>query len=121
MAVNSIAILGNLTRDMEERKPDAVYSFDLAYTMRKKIKGEWKDTPGFINCVIYGKRGRALMPHLKKGTKVAVFGEIEYHAWTGKDGTKRHDTAINVRDLDFMSRKQNKDPEPENYEIPFTE
>lgn len=107
MAVNSICILGNLTRDMDERREGAVYVFDLAFTQRVKVDGDWKDVPGFIPCAIYGKRGKSLMPYLKKGTKVAVFGTIRYRDWTGKDGKRKHDITIDVDDLDFMSRKSN--------------
>lgn len=118
MSTNTVGIVGRLTRDMEERKAGSVYSFSLAFNQREKIDGEWKDVPGFIQCAIYGKRGAALMPHLMKGTKVAIFGHLEYHAWTSKDGSKKHDIALAVDDLEFMSsRRQSK---PDTDEIPFS-
>lgn len=122
MSVNSICILGNLTRDMECRKEGAVYVFDLAFTQRRKVNGDWKDVPGFIPCTVYGKRGQSLLAYLKKGTKVAVFGTLEYHDWKAKDGTKRHDVTINVQDIDFMSRRpkgQLEIPMVDDMDVPF--
>lgn len=73
--VNSITISGKVAgRDAQQRQAgnDTVTSFSVADS--KKIKGEWVTT--FYEVSIWGKRGEALLPIIRKGTNVVVVGEL---------------------------------------------
>lgn len=107
MAINAVAISGNLTRDMEVRATASGMSigrFGVAVNDRRKNQsGEWEDYANFIDCVMFGRRAESLEQYLAKGTKVAVEGRLHYSAWE-KDGQKRSKLEVVVDELEFLSR-----------------
>ena len=108
--INHVTLSGNLTRDAEVRTTASgteVLSFTIASnSSRKNAKtGEWEEHPNFVNCYKFGQGSEALAKYLAKGTKVAIEGELSYHAWEQDDGQKRSALEIKVHNLDFMSRR----------------
>lgn len=79
----TIVASGNVTRDAVLRQvgEDQVCSVGIACN-RKGKGGEEKVT--FIDLSIWGKRGAALHPHLTKGKKLFVTGELETREHEGK-------------------------------------
>lgn len=110
MALNTIAIAGNLTRDPELRMSQegtAIISFTVAVNNRKPSDGGWVDDPAFVPCVMFGTRAQSLAPHLAKGTKVGVSGRISENRWQDKQtGQNRSRLEVIVNDLDFMGPKR---------------
>ncbi len=78
----NVTVTGNVTKDAETRQvgSDGVTKFDVA--SNTKVKGEKQVT--FISCDIWGKRGAALMPYIKKGGSVTVIGELTKREHDGK-------------------------------------
>lgn len=101
MTVNSASISGRLTKDIDEVKENSVYRFDLAFDQTRKNGDVWEKYPGFISCVMFGKRGKSIMKFMKKGTKVFVTGKIQYQTWNDKNGNKRNGISIVVEDIDI--------------------
>ena len=108
MALNSVAISGNLTRDPELRQTPGgtqVLSFGVAVNERRKnASGEWEDVPNFVDCTMFGTRADALAKYLHKGTKVAVHGRLRYSSWE-RDGQKRSKLEVVADELEFMSKR----------------
>jgi len=109
MGINQATLTGNLTRDSELKFTQSgtpVLSFGIATSERTRNQqtGEWEDRASFVNCVVWGKRGQSLQPHLTKGVKVAVRGPLRSHSWPDKaDPRKRHyRLELVVHDLDLM-------------------
>lgn len=81
--MKSICIAGRLGKDAELRRTqggDAVLSFPVAVD---DGYGENKTTMWF-DCSVWGKRGEALGKHLRKGTAVAVSGDLSKREHDGK-------------------------------------
>lgn len=112
MALNSVAISGNLTRDPELRQTPggtSVLSFGVAVNERRKdSSGEWEDVPNFVDCTMFGTRADALAKYLHKGTKVAVHGRLRYSSWE-RDGQKRSKLEVVADDIEFMSARKPQD------------
>jgi single-strand DNA-binding protein len=109
MAMNYVALSGNLTRDPEMRATKSgstILTFGIAVNDRVKngSTGEWEDYPNFFDCVVFGKRAESLSRILAKGMKVALGGKLRYSSWE-KDGQRRSKIEVIVDSLDFMSRK----------------
>jgi len=87
--MNSVILVGNLTRDGEKRgkKDSPVLAFGVAVNNRQKQGDEWVDVPCFVDCVVFGKRATVLAQYLTKGKKVAISGHLSYSTWD-KDGQK---------------------------------
>lgn len=114
MGINQATLTGNLTRDSELKFTQAgmpVLSFSIATSERTRNQqtGEWEDRASYVNCVVWGKRGQSLQPHLTKGVKVAVRGPLRSHSWEDKaNPAKRHyRLELVVHDLDIMTYQGN--------------
>lgn len=108
MGINRVVISGNLTRDAELRSTQSGYTvlgFGVAVNDRRRNQqtGEWEDYPNFIDCTLFGQRGQALEPYLKKGTKVAIEGKLRQSQWE-RDGQKRSKIEVIIDDIDFGGR-----------------
>lgn len=80
--MRSITIAGRLGRDAEPQQAgnSTVTSFSVAVDVRE---GQSKSTMWF-DVGLWGKRGDALAPYLKKGTNVAVSGQLSTREHNGK-------------------------------------
>lgn len=108
MAINQVALAGNLTRDSELRSSQsgsAILNFGVAVNERRKNPqtGEWEDDPQFVDCVMFGTRAEKLHDYLVKGVRVALAGRLSYSSWE-RDGQRRSKLEVIVDDVVFMSR-----------------
>lgn len=127
--MNTVQILGNLTRDPEVRYTQsgkAVATFNVAATNTfTSSDGETKEQTAFINCVAWGKTGEAV-GNCKKGERLLVNGRIQTRSYDTQDGQKRYVTEVVA---DFVGRKIDSDfdttsnfdsfEQPQNENIPF--
>lgn len=97
--MNTISILGRLTKDAEVRrtqKGTAVAGFTIASDVGF---GDYKKTL-FLDCSLWGKRAESkLVDYLNKGTQVFVSGNLEPDDWTDRDGNTRKGFKINVAEI----------------------
>ena len=126
MSINRVAVSGHLTRDAELRATTGgtqVLSFGIAVNDRRKNpkSGEWEDYPNFVDCTMFGTRAEKIHRYLSKGCKVAIEGKLRYSSWE-RDGQRRSKLEIIVEEIEFLSRQQAAEPEPEDAydeDIPF--
>ena len=106
--MNKAVIIGNLTRDPEARatgQGTAVTTFTVAVARRfTNAQGE-KETD-FIPVVTWRGLAETCARYLKKGSKVAVMGEIRTHTYDAPDGSKRYVTDIQADEVEFLTPKQ---------------
>lgn len=108
--MNTVQILGNLARDPELRFTKigrAVATFTVAATNTyiDSATNETKEQTAFINCVAWGKSGKAV-GHCKKGERLLVNGRIQTRSYDTQDGQKRYVTEVVA---DFVGRKLDSD------------
>lgn len=99
--MNVLNFTGGLGRDCETRflaNGDAVTSFGVALSSGY---GDKKITT-WLNATIFGKRGEALAPYLKKGAQVAISGEFTARPYTTKEGAEKLSLDVRVNDLTLM-------------------
>ena len=126
MSINRVAVSGHLTRDPELRATvggTQVLSFGIAVNDRRKNpkSGEWEDYPNFVDCTMFGTRAEAVSRYLSKGSKVAIEGKLRYSSWE-RDGQRRSKLEVIVEEIEFLTRQQVAEPEPEDFydeDIPF--
>lgn len=112
-----VAISGNLTRDPEmhaTKSGMAIMSLSVAVNERAKNPqtGDWEDRPNFVDCVLFGTRAERLSAYLSKGAKVSVQGKLRYSSWE-KDGQRRSKLEVVVDELEFMSRRDGAQQQPQ--------
>ena len=108
--MNSVILIGNLTRDPELRyatggSQTAVCRFTVAVNERRRNPQtqEWEDNPSFIPVVVFGKQAENCDRYLAKGRKVAVQGRIQTGSYTNKEGNKVYTTDVIANNVEFLS------------------
>ena len=95
--MNTVQILGNLTRDPEVRYTQsgkAVATFNVAASNTfTSSDGETKEQTAFINCVAWGKLGESV-GNLRKGNRAFVEGRLQTRSYETQDGQKRYVTEV---------------------------
>lgn len=114
MAINSIMIVGRITREPEYRQTATGYGilvFGIAVNERRKNQqGDWEDYANFFDCKVMGKRAEPLSMKLHKGMKVAIEGRLHYSSWE-RDGQKKSKVEIIANEVEFMAPSQHEQQE----------
>jgi single-strand DNA-binding protein len=95
--MNSVCIVGNLTRDPELRHTPsgaAVANLGVAVNDRRKINDEWQDVPYFFDVTVWGNAADNCAQYLVKGNKVGIQGKLTWRQWEAQDGSKRSKVEI---------------------------
>ena len=104
--MNVMNITGRLTKDAEFKTVGTngkrLLTLDVAVNTGF---GDSKQTL-FMKVNMWGDRGEKIVSFLKKGTLVAVSGQLSVNTWTGKDGEQRQDLVITTYNLDFYNISQ---------------
>jgi single-strand DNA-binding protein len=104
--LNTVALIGNLTRDPELRytpSGTAVTTLRIAVNDRVKRGGEWGDAAYFFDCVVWGKQAESCSEYLAKGRKVGVQGKLTWREWEARDGSKRQSVEIVADRVEFLT------------------
>ena len=104
--MNSVQLIGRLTRDPEIRYTDggaSIARFGLA--VDRRFKQENGADADFINIVSFGKTAEFIEKYLHKGMKIALNGRIQTGSYTDKDGKKVYTTDIVAENVEFCESK----------------
>lgn len=72
------------------------------------------DKVDFINCYAWGDTAETAQKYLFKGMKIAIVGKITTRKYTAKDGTERTSVDIEVREMEFLEKKEAEPQSAEN-------
>lgn len=100
-----ITATGNLGRDASLATTNSgkdVLNFSIGVSIGF---GDNKNTE-WINCKMWGSRGKKLADSLTKGTKVMVNGMGSSRTWEDKNGNTRFNIECDVRDISFVGSKK---------------
>ena len=106
--MNSVQLIGRLTRDPEIRYTDggaSIARFGLA--VERRFKQENGADADFINIVSFGKTAEFIEKYFHKGMKIALNGRIQTGSYTDKDGKKVYTTDIVAENVEFCESKGN--------------
>ena len=107
--MNSLTIIGNLTRDPELRttpQGKQVCSIDVAVNRRKKIEGQPEADYFRVNA--WGELAKNCAKYLAKGRKVAVIGSVSLSK-REHDGKFYASMEVFAENVEFLSTKGNAD------------
>jgi len=103
--MNLFSFTGNLGKDAEVKHTasgTALCEFSVAV---KSGYGD-KEKTNWVRCVMFGKKAEGQLPqYLRKGTQVAISGELELQEWEGANG-KGAALAVTVQNIDLIGGKQ---------------
>lgn len=104
MYINKAIIVGNLTRDPEQKTlPSgiAVTTFSLATNRVYKDKdGNKQENVDYHNVVVFGRAAETSGQYLKKGQSAFVEGRMQTRSWE-QDGVKKYRTEVVADSVQF--------------------
>lgn len=110
-SINSVVIVGNLTRDPELRAtPSGTSVCALRIAVNDRVKdpntGEWGDKPNYFDVDVFGGQGERCAQWLSRGRQVAVSGRLRWREWETQDGQKRQSVSIVADNVQFIGPRE---------------
>ncbi len=107
--MNSVQILGTITRDVELKYTQggaAIASFGIAYNDKyKKQDGTIEEKAHFFNVTAFGKQGEIVSQFFHKGSRIIIEGSLDFQSWTDQQGVKKSTVGIKMKGFSFVDRK----------------
>jgi single-strand DNA-binding protein len=102
--MNSITVIGNLTRDPEIRytaNGSATATVGVAVNRRWQdtASGEWQEVTSFFDVVLWRDLAVNVVESLRKGDRVIVTGRLEQQSWETENGERRSRVLITAEEI----------------------
>jgi single-strand DNA-binding protein len=113
--INSVVLVGNLTRDPELRHTPsgtAVTTLRIAVNDRVKKGEEWSDAAYYFDVTVWGRTAENCAQFLAKGRPVGVQGKLTWREWDAQDGTKRQSVEVVADNVQFLGSRDGGGGEP---------
>jgi single-strand DNA-binding protein len=122
MDLNNVSIIGRLTKDPVKRTLSSGKELAEFAIANNRGFGDFKRAH-FIDVKFWGK-GLSILPFLRRGTKIAVTGELLQDSWTDQmSGQKRQKLYINTFSVDILEQPkeyaEDGPPETVDDDIPY--
>ena len=112
--MNSVVLIGRLTRDPELRYTSnnqmAVATFTLA--INRPVKQGQEKQADFPRITVFGKQAENCEKYLVKGRLVAIQGRIQTGSYQNKNGDTVYTTDVIANRVQFLEYGNNKPPQP---------
>ncbi|MDO8468291.1 MAG: single-stranded DNA-binding protein [Candidatus Peribacter sp.] len=109
-SVNSVTLLGNVTRDPEMKQTtggQSVCTFGLATNrVWRDPKGEKQSLPEFHNIVAWGGLADFCSQYVKKGKPLYLEGYLKTRSWDGPEGSKIFRTEIVTENVILLGPRE---------------
>lgn len=121
MNLNSVQVIGRMTRDPEVKALPSgavICSFSLGTNRTWKDKsGAKQEEAEFINCVAFGRTAEVIKQYVGKGQEIYVEGRMKTQTWKDKDtGKNMYRTEVIVNQMQMGAKA--KGSEGSNYQKP---
>ncbi|HEX4188852.1 MAG TPA: single-stranded DNA-binding protein [Solirubrobacteraceae bacterium] len=113
--VNRVVLVGRLTRDPELR---ALPSGSSVCSLRLACNSGWRDAQGevverphYFDVSTFGAAGESVANYMRKGSRVAVDGRLEWREWETADQQKRQAVSIVADTVQFLDSPSDRSPD----------
>ena len=94
----SATVAGRIGQDAQVRQAGSEDVCEFSVAVDERVKGERRTT--WVRCTLWGKRGVALAPHLRKGDAVTVVGALSVRLFESKkDGSTQASVEVKVSEV----------------------
>jgi single-strand DNA-binding protein len=104
--INRVVLVGRLTRDPELRALPSglsVCALRLACnTSRRDTEGEYHEKPNYFDISVFGASAENVDRYMRKGSRVAIDGRLEWREWESPDGQKRQMVSVVGDTVQFL-------------------
>lgn len=109
--MNKAILIGRLTKDPEMRTTTSkknCTTFTLAIN-RSYENSDGEREADYLNCRAWNKTAENIYKYCKKGSLIAVEGNIRDDVYEAQDGTKKHAIYILIQVAQFLSNSEKKE------------
>ncbi len=105
--LNRVILMGRIAQDLEVKQTPSgvsVLSFSLAVQRNYARQGEDRQTD-FINCVAWRNQAEFIGKYFRKGSMIAIEGNLRTRNYDDKNGVKHYVTEVFVDSVSFTGEK----------------
>ena len=102
--INSVTLVGRLTRDAELsylQSGTAVAAMSVAVNRSRRDGDQWINEVNYFDVSYFGKPAESVKPYLTKGKQIAVQGALKQDRWE-KDGQKFSKVRIMANSIELL-------------------
>src|SRR5271154_7583255 len=104
--INRVVIVGRLTRDPDLRAlPSGVNVSSLRVacnSSRREPDGSYTERPNYFDVSVYGASAESVSRYMRKGSRVAIDGRLEWREWETADQQKRQAVSVVADTVQFL-------------------
>jgi single-strand DNA-binding protein len=104
--INRVVLIGRLTRDPELRSlpsGTSVCTLRIACNgSRRDADGDYHERPNYFDVSVYGSPGENVGTYMRKGSRVAIDGRLEWREWETTDQQKRQAVSVVADIVQFL-------------------
>lgn len=103
---NKVILMGNLTRDPEERDAGGTTVAALGIAASRKYRtrdGEDREEVCFVDCEAWGKTAEVICKYFQKGKPILIEGRLKLDQWESQAGEKRSKLKVVVEQFSFVN------------------
>ena len=105
--MNKVILMGRLTHDPEySQTPSGVSMTRFSIAVNRRFAKEGQQQADFINCTAWRQQAEFICKYFKKGSMIAIVGNIQTSSWSGRDGKKQYSTDVIVDEVYFTGEKK---------------
>jgi single-strand DNA-binding protein len=105
-SINRVVLVGRLTRDPELRAiPSGLNVCNLRVACnsgRRDAEGDFQEKPNYFDVSVYGAASESVSRYMRKGSRVAVDGRLEWREWETSEGQKRQAVSVVADTVQFL-------------------
>lgn len=105
-SINRVVLVGRLTRDPELRSlPSGVSVCALRVacsSSRKDAEGDYHERPNYFDVSVYGGSAESVSRYMRRGSRVAIDGRLEWREWETSEQQKRQAVSIVAETVQFL-------------------
>lgn len=106
--MNSINLIGNITKDIDLRSTTSGKS---VVELNIAVNGIGENEVVYIPVVVWEKQAENVARYCSKGSKIGVSGKLIQSEYTSQDGTKRRITKVQANHIEFLNKPVGKKEE----------
>jgi single-strand DNA-binding protein len=104
--INRVVLVGRLTKDPELRElpsGQSVCNLRIACNgTRRDPDGEYRERPHYFDVGTFGVQAENISRYLRKGSRVAVDGRLEWREWEAADQQRRQAVSVVADSIQFL-------------------
>ena len=105
--MNYVMILGNLVKEPEKVEKATKTMCKMVVAVNEKYTdSNGERITNFFNVITWGNLAENCLNYLKKGSKVAISGNLQNRTYETQNGEKRYITEIVAREVEFITKKE---------------